>query len=326
MYLVLPENFDGFNGLISLDGENIAVGRGITSVINRKSFTTKTLFDGEASRPMGWYSNYQLIVQKYEDNCQVIIYNILTNKYEPLNINQNIQMGSSGLGHWVGGYAKGKRVVRDGVLLSEGIDWYCGGEGEWSVILSESDVYVYSEFDLIHKLPLPFISRYFAIVREGMCGFGRNGQPQLLNCLTGKITNESVCKYGESEPCFSVNQIATAIEHPSPFVAIRFVGKKECISLPVKEGCIGVDFKVIGETGIVYSWSNVGRGVIQNCDLNQERHLIEMPNPPITYLIDKRAPNPVGPNYDKPSSPDPIIEPFDHSFILVQYLTRDINI
>jgi hypothetical protein len=321
MYQALPQGFDGYNGLISPDGENVAIGRGITSIINRKTFRVITLFNGESSRPMGWYSNTELIIQKYEDNCNVIKYNITNGDKININANQWINMAGAGKGHWVGGRPSDMVVVRDGRTLAKGLDWFCGGEGEWSVIISEQFVYVYNEFDLIHKLPLPAgVTRYFVNVRDGMCGFGRNGlRPQLLNCLTGIMTNESVCNFNESEPSFSAGQIATAIEHPSPYVAIRYAGKKECITLPVIEGCTGVDFKVIGDTGIVYSWSETGRGVLQDCDLTQERHLIGNTVPPVvipptTYLVDKRAPNPVGPRYEEPTTPDPVIARFNHFF------------
>lgn len=312
MTFILPEGFDGYNGLISPDGENVAVGRGITSIVNRKTNSIRTLFNGESSRPMGWYSPTELILQKYEDNCDVIKYNILTDLHQVINSNQWINMAAAGLDHWVGGCPAGMRVVRDGLPLVNGVDWFCGGEGEWSVIISETTIVVYKGLNFFYSLPLPpKVTRYFVIVREEMCGFGRNGQPQLLDLMTGHLTNESVCKYGESEPCFSNGQIATAIEHPSPFVAIRYAEDKKCISVPVSIGCVGVDFKAFGNTGIIYSWTNRGQGFLEEVDLTQERSLID---PPPIYLQDKRAPNPIGSIYYEPVFPDPIIQPFDSFF------------
>ena len=297
MRVVLDQGFDGYNGLVSPDASLVAVGRGQASIVTLATGVVTTLFNGASARPMGWWEHpLRLIVQRYEDNCEVVAYDPLTGAETVLAAGQNISMAEAGGGHWSSGYAGLPRiVVWDGIglPLSEGLDWNVGGDGDWTVCLDErtaaAHVFLRGVKHGVAAFP-PGVTRWYAYVRDAMCGFGRNGRPQMLSCSSGEITDVTVSPTGqESEPRWALGEIATAIEGPPvPYgevrpgcVAIRQFQSQECITLDVPEGAVGCDFRVIGNRGIVASWSDTGRCVIQDCDLTQPRHALVAPTPPV---------------------------------------------
>ena len=239
-------------------------------------------------RVMGWWENpLRLVFRAYEDVADLYALDpeSVWNPYDPPTpfiTGQNLSRADASGGHWTGGYAAGNRDVWDGALI-EHLDWHCGGDGEWSVILDEARAHIYAR-GIIQRSVTHGIVRDYAIVREGYCGCGYNGPPVLIGLESGEVTDACVTPWRkECEPVYSQGWVCTTTELPTPQVLVRPFGATDVIALPVDEGAIGCDFRAVGATGYVASWSGNGTLVIQSgVDLTQSRHKLD----PLPEMLD----------------------------------------
>jgi hypothetical protein len=336
----LPVERSGQWAYVSCDRLWTACGTDVVTLVDNLTGARQTVLPGQRARPMGWWENpTRLIVKQYEDDCQILAIDPSNPDADPVVIAEHqwiqTQYGTAGSGAFGGAYAAGTLVWNGHVIDPYPGDWHCGIDGDEMVVLTEIDsqpgealIYVRGALVLHKSIAGTVMARGLAIVREGMCGYGENGPPHILNCRTGDITNVSVSAANESTPVYSRRDtappgwIATGIQHGSRpnIVAIRPFGAKDVIALDVGHEVNGVDLRVEGNLATVAAYNLAGRCTIfADVDLTQERHRLTdqppilvpptTPTQPARVLEDLRAPNPIGPRYDKPTDPDPVVAP-----------------
>jgi hypothetical protein len=297
---------------VSPTGEFVAAGPDSVALVDLRpgqSQAPRGLFSGR-SRQICWLGDYDLLCQQsdqpagpaYEDDCTLLLVNVLTGTRRVLDEHRRSSQGAGGggLGHYTLGHAGTRTVFWDGTLIAAGplADYHAGGEGDWSVMLRETEAVRFVR-GVPYQQPTPYagriVARDLAIVRGIKCGIGRNGPPQILDLNDGTLFDASVTGK-ESTPCPACRDdgiwwCATAIEGPNVppgqprpgLVAIRPYVAKDVIQIDMPAGCVGVDFRIIGNRAVVAAWSATGDATIEtDIDLTQERHLLApIVEPPI---------------------------------------------
>ena len=273
--------FNGMNGWwakLSNDGTRVAAGSNEVNLIALAAPDPRQF--AQTARTMGWWGS-QVIIQAYEQNCSVLSVDPSTMAATVVALGQNLSRATAGTGHWGGGFAGGASVW-DGATVENPSDWHVGCDGDWLVVLTEQEAHIYERGLIWKSIPTAqaIYARDFAIVREGKCGIGRNGPPQLIDLRTGVMQNVSVTPWRqECEPCYSQGWICTVDGKYENAAYVRPVGSMSVITLPVPEGAIGCDFRVVGTRGVVATWSSTGLLVVQDCDLTAPRYPV--PAPPV---------------------------------------------